>query len=140
MTWMVLAMDPAKNDSDAWLNPENPVTKQWQGKRLDLWSLKSPMNLRLQPLESDSWSRNPIDVFIRAKLDSMGWIPTIEASQNALIRLATFDLLGVPPTPEAIQAFLLDDAPDAYERLIDRLLASESYGVRWAQHWLDVVR
>src|SRR5207244_2148819 len=84
--------------------------------------------------------RTPVDEFILAKLEAHGLEPAPEADRPTLIRRATFDLLGLPPTPEEIQAFLGDPDPRAYERLIDRLLASPHYGERWARHWLDVVR
>ena len=86
------------------------------------------------------WSRNPIDRFILKALLDHGLTPAPEADKPTLIRRATFDLTGLPPTPEEVDAFLADKAPEAYERLIDRLLASPRYGQRWARHWLDLVR
>jgi hypothetical protein len=86
------------------------------------------------------WSRNPIDQFICKALLDHGLTPAPEADKVTLIRRSTFDLTGLPPTPEDVDAFLADDAPGAYERLIDRLLASPRYGQRWARHWLDLVR
>lgn len=85
------------------------------------------------------WVRNPIDAFVLAKLDELGLAPSPEAERRILIRRLSFDLLGLPPTPEEIATFLADMAPDAYERLVDRLLASPRYGERWARHWMDVV-
>jgi cytochrome c553 len=84
--------------------------------------------------------RNPIDVFIGAKLADKGLALSPRADKRTLIRRATFDLHGLPPTPDEIDAFLKDDAPDAYGKLLDRLLASPRYGERWARHWLDVAR
>jgi len=84
--------------------------------------------------------RSPIDSFILARLEREGLEPAPEASRLDLIRRVTYDLTGLPPTPSEIDAFVQDRAPDAYERLVDRLLASPRYGERWAQHWLDVVR
>jgi mono/diheme cytochrome c family protein len=84
--------------------------------------------------------RTPIDAFILARLEREGLEPAPEASKSDLIRRVTYDLTGLPPTPQELDAFLQDPAPDAYERLVDRLLASPHYGERWAQHWLDVVR
>jgi hypothetical protein len=86
------------------------------------------------------WSQNPIDRFILKRLLEKGLNPAPEADRRILIRRATFDLHGLPPTPEEINAFLTDSGVDAYERLIDRLLASPRYGQRWARHWLDLVR
>ena len=83
--------------------------------------------------------RTPIDAFILAKLREKGLTPSPEADRRTLIRRLTFDLIGLPPTPEEVDTFLADDRPDAYERLADRLLASPQYGERWGRHWLDVV-
>src|SRR5262245_54044387 len=95
----------------------------------------------LRPGEAWSdWSRNPIDRFVLQGLLDKGLTPAPEADRRSLIRRATFDLTGLPPTPEEIATFLADQSPDAYERLIDRLLASPRYGQRWARHWLDLVR
>src|SRR6185436_11262637 len=83
---------------------------------------------------------NPIDAFIRARLKKEGLKPSPEADRVTLIRRVTLDLTGLPPTPAEIEAFVKDGAKDAYEKLVDRLLASPHFGERWAQHWLDVVR
>src|SRR5207237_5167363 len=80
------------------------------------------------------------DPFILAKLAEHGLTPAPEASRRTVIRRLTFDLIGLPPTPAEIAAFLADSSPVAYERLVDRLLASPHYGERWARHWLDLVR
>jgi hypothetical protein len=82
----------------------------------------------------------PIDAFIVAKLNEHSWTPSPPATRAELIRRVTFDLIGLPPTPEEIDDFVRDTSVDAYERVIDRLLSSQHYGERWAQHWLDVVR
>jgi hypothetical protein len=84
--------------------------------------------------------RNPIDQFILAELERAELEPAAEASRPVLLRRAFFDLVGMPPSPEEAQSFLADDSPDAYTRLIDRLLADQRYGERWGRHWLDVVR
>ncbi|WZO97658.1 PSD1 and planctomycete cytochrome C domain-containing protein [Isosphaeraceae bacterium EP7] len=87
-----------------------------------------------------AWCRTPIDRFIAAKLDAAGLTPSPEVDRRRLIRRATFDLTGLPPTPDEIAAFLADARPDAYDHLIDRLLESPRYGERWARHWLDLAR
>ena len=84
--------------------------------------------------------RQPLDAFVRATLVARGLKPASEADRRTLIRRVAFDLLGLPPTPAEVDAFVSDSAPDAFERLVDRLLASPHYGERWARHWLDVVR
>jgi hypothetical protein len=84
------------------------------------------------------WVRTPVDAFVLAKLREKGLEPAPEADRRTLIRRLAFDLTGLPPTPAEIAAWLADTSPDAYERLVDRLLASPHYGERWARHWMDV--
>jgi hypothetical protein len=84
--------------------------------------------------------RGPIDAFLQARLEAEGLRPAPEADRRTLLRRLSFDLTGLPPTPEAIEEFLADDRPDAYERLVDRLLSSPHHGEHWARHWLDLVR
>jgi hypothetical protein len=86
------------------------------------------------------WIANPVDAFILARLEKSGLKPSPPAHKPALLRRVTFDLTGLPPTVAELQAFLADESPQAYERVVDRLLASPRFGERWAQHWLDVVR
>ena len=89
---------------------------------------------------SGDWCQTPIDCFILSRLEAAGLRPFPQADRNTLIRRLTFDLTGLPPTVAERQRFVDDARPDAYERLVDRLLASKSYGERWAQHWLDLAR
>jgi hypothetical protein len=91
-------------------------------------------------VDQAGWSANPIDAFILAKLQEQGLSPSAPASKSELLRRVTFDLTGLPPTPEEMEAFLEDQSPAAYEKIVDRLLASPRYGERWGRHWLDVVR
>jgi hypothetical protein len=108
---------------------------------LNWWSLR-PLSRPALPQLSEQDTRrfrNPIDAFVLAKLREKGLQPSPEADRRTLIRRLSFDLLGLPPTPEEVAAFVADRAPDAYEKLVDRLLASPHYGERWARHWLDVV-
>ncbi len=102
------------------------------------WSLQ-PLVRPSVPAISLGWVNNPIDAFILDRLDKQGMKPSAEADRRTLIRRLSFDLLGLPPTPAEIDAFVHDRSPDAYERLVERLLASPHYGERWARHWLDVV-
>ena len=104
------------------------------------WSFKRPVEPALPELADDEWVRNPIDAFVLAKLNEQGLRPAEPASRSALARRAYFDLHGLPPDPEAVQEFVEDKSPDAYEKLIDRLLESERYGERWGRYWLDLVR
>jgi hypothetical protein len=100
----------------------------------------SPVGQVGTPADPDGWSAHPIDRFLRAKQREVGLPPAGPADKRTLIRRVTFDLTGLPPTPDEIDAFLADSSPTAYEKLIDRLLASPHYGERWGRHWLDVVR
>jgi hypothetical protein len=86
------------------------------------------------------WPRNAIDSFVLDRLLKAGLVPAPEANRVTLIRRVTFDLIGLPPTPDEVDAFVTSDNPDAYEQLVERLLASPDYAVRWAQHWLDLAR
>src|SRR5262249_41399766 len=86
------------------------------------------------------WAANPVDAFVLARLEAKGLRPSPPASKVELIRRATFDLTGLPPTPQEGDAFLADDSPPAYETLIDRLRARPHYGEKWGRHWLDLVR
>jgi hypothetical protein len=92
------------------------------------------------PADPGGWSAHPIDRFVRACLRDHALAPAVPAGRRALLRRVTFDLTGLPPTPGEIAAFLSDDSPDAFARVVDRLLASPQYGERWGRHWLDVVR
>ena len=91
-------------------------------------------------VKASKWVRNPIDAFILSALEESDLAPAPEADRPTLLRRLTFDLTGLPPTPAELDAFLADHAPGAYERVVDRLLRSERYGERWAQHWLDLAR
>jgi hypothetical protein len=104
-----------------------------------LWSLKAPARSVL-PIVTAKWGRNEIDLFILSKLEAKGLAPSPEGDRSTLIRRASYDLTGLPPSAGDIDAFAKDTAPDAYEKLIDRLLASPRYGERWGRHWLDVAR
>jgi mono/diheme cytochrome c family protein len=108
----------------------------------DWWSLRPIRNV-LPPHFSGAdaaWIKSPVDAFILGGLNSRGLSPAPEAEPAALIRRLTFDLTGLPPTTEEVDAFVADKNPHAYEQLVDRLLASPHYGERWGRHWLDVVR
>ena len=106
----------------------------------DGWAFK-PFSLVQPPVpQTKDWVRNPIDAFILDKLEQSHWQPAPAASRVTLLRRATFDLIGLPPTPEEIEAFTKDDRPDAYPQLVERLLASPQYGERWGRHWLDLAR
>ena len=104
------------------------------------WAFEAPTRPNAPSVADEAWVRNPIDRFVLAQLERRGIAPSPEADRETLIRRASLDLTGLPPTPEEIDAFLADDRPDAYERVVDRLLASPHYGERMAMYWLDVSR
>lgn len=108
--------------------------------RRNLWSLKPVHKPTLPPVKNGAWVRSPIDRIVLAKLEAKGLKPAPPAQRIALLRRITFDLIGVPPTPEEIDAFVADKTPNAFEKVVDRLLASPHYGERWGRHWLDVAR
>src|SRR5581483_4961760 len=103
----------------------------------DLWWSLQPLSNAAPPAVKSGWVRTPIDTFVLAALEQKGMKPSPEADRRTQIRRLTYDLHGLPPTPEEIDAFVADTAPDAYEKLVDRLLASPRYGERWGRHWLD---
>jgi cytochrome c553 len=104
------------------------------------WSFQPPRAATEPAVKDAAWVRNPIDAFVLAALEAKNLHPSPEADRRTLIRRATFDLTGLPPTPVEVDAFVADGSPDAYERLVDRLLASPRYGERWGRYWLDLAR
>jgi hypothetical protein len=104
------------------------------------WSFQPVRELHPPAVSHPDWIRTPVDVFILAQLDANGLKPSPRADARTLIRRAYFDLIGLPPTPEQIEAFEREPTQDAWARLIDQLLASPQYGERWGRHWLDVAR
>ena len=109
----------------------NDKARQW-------WSFRKPVKPPVPTVRHGSKVRTPIDAFVEQKLEEKKWTLGPEADKRTLVRRAYFDLLGLPPTPEQVRDFLADAKPDAYARLIDRLLLSPHYGERWGRHWLDV--
>jgi hypothetical protein len=104
------------------------------------WSFHPLRDVAVPQPEEDRWVANPIDAFILSRLRSEGLTPQPAADRQTLIRRLSFDLTGLPPTPQQIDDFVADPSDDAYEKLVERLLNSEGYGERWAQHWLDLAR
>jgi uncharacterized protein DUF1553/uncharacterized protein DUF1549/cytochrome c len=104
------------------------------------WAYKKPVRPEPPAVSQTGWPRNPIDRFVLARLEREQLTPSPEASRATLLRRVSLDLIGLPPTPAELDAFLADTAPDAYERAVDRLLASPHYGERWARPWLDLAR
>ncbi len=104
------------------------------------WAFQPLSSPTLPQVQDASWPQSPIDYFVLAGLEANHLQPAPPADKRTLIRRATFDLTGLPPTSEEVHAFLADESPDAFARLVDRLLASPHYGERWGRHWLDVAR
>src|SRR5438105_9797864 len=104
------------------------------------WSFQPVKEPPPPEIKNKTWPRSSIDHFILARLEESRLSPAKDASKQVLIRRATFDLIGLPPTPEETEAFLKDKSPDAFAKVIERLLASPHYGERWGRHWLDVAR
>jgi mono/diheme cytochrome c family protein len=130
-------LKPGERIGDAWSDPRNPIVKIFGGQRLDLWSLRA-----VKPVAPPKSARgtHPIDAFILAKLKENKRKMSPEADRRTLARRVYFDLTGLPPTPEEVSEFVNDKRRDAYERLVDKLLASPRYGEHQARLWMDVVR
>jgi hypothetical protein len=115
---------------------EHPITDADRAH----WSFRKLIRPTVPAVRDPSWVCTPVDAFVLARLEQAGLRPAPSADRATLLRRVTLDLTGLPPTPEELHAFLDDPEADAYERVVERLLASPHYGERWAQHWLDVVR
>ncbi len=126
----------ARKDDEPAKLIERPITPEERG----FWAFQPPRRFAPPRVSHPGWGANPIDAFLLAKMKAKGIKPSPRADRRTLIRRAYLDLTGLPPSPEEVEAFVKDSAPGAWERLIDRLLASPHYGERWARHWLDLVR
>ncbi len=129
-------------DIEAWIKMGAPwpTPGSTPKTQADLWSLHPVSKPPIPAVKTKSWVRNPIDAFILAKLETSISKPAAEADKRTLIRRVTYDLTGLPPTPEEVDAFVADKSPTAYDKVVDRLLASPRYGERSARHWMDVAR
>lgn len=129
----------------AWIDagaiwPDEPASAAAAPTRSSHWSFQAPRRPELPAVKNANWPRTPIDRFVLARLDHDKIAPSPEAGRATLIRRLSFDLLGLPPSSADVQEFMGDTRPDAYERLVDRLLASPHFGERWGRHWLDLAR
>jgi hypothetical protein len=104
------------------------------------WAYRKAVKPAIPAVKQRAWVRTPIDAFVLEKLEAKGLAPAPRADKRTLLRRASFDLTGLPPTPEEVSAFLADKSPRAFEKVVDRLLASPRYGEKWARHWLDLAR
>jgi hypothetical protein len=129
------AVDPRADDKPVVKKPEINYVKG-----AEFWAFKQPIRSDLPDVKNADWVRNEIDRFVLAKLEERGLSPNVHAERRVLIRRAYFDLIGLPPTPDEIDAFLNDPSPNAFDDVINHLLESPHYGERWGRHWLDVAR
>jgi hypothetical protein len=132
LPWFVVAAEPKPSEDG--VAPPETFTEDERSH----WAYQPLTHPEPPRVKDQSWVKNPIDRFILAGIEGMDFVHAPEADRVALIRRVTFDLTGLPPTPTEVEAFLNDNQPNAYERLVDRLLSSPQYGERWAQHWLDL--
>jgi len=121
------------------LYPDTPSAEEYETTR-KFWGFQPPMDPPVPGVKNVAWAKTPLDRFVLAQLEANGLKPAPPANRRTLIRRATFDLTGLPPTPQEIDAFLADESPDAFARVVERLLASPGYGERWGRHWLDIAR
>jgi hypothetical protein len=124
----------------AWIDQLSKDAGAGAGPRSTHWAYGKPVRPEIPRVGNARWVRNPIDAFVLARLEAEGLEPSPEAGRATLLRRVSLDVIGLPPTPEEVEAFLADTRPDAYERVVDRLLASPHYGERWARPWLDMAR
>ena len=126
--------------------PTTPPAIAKPGREIDFeegrkfWSFQPVVQQPLPQIKNGNWPQSRIDAFVLAEMEQRGLAPSPPADRRTLIRRATFDLIGLPPTPNEVAAFVQDPSDDAYARLIDRLLASPQYGERWGRFWLDLAR
>ncbi|HEY8149820.1 MAG TPA: DUF1549 domain-containing protein, partial [Vicinamibacteria bacterium] len=124
----------------AWIDGGAPGPADAEPPDKRHWAYRKPVRPDLPAVANAAWIRNPIDRFVLARLEREGLTPAPEANRETLIRRVSLDLVGLPPTLAEVDAFLADSSPDAYEKVVDRLLASPHYGERWARPWLDLAR
>jgi mono/diheme cytochrome c family protein len=136
--WIDLGAPYDKPLIDKTVAAKKPLVVTDEDRRF--WSFQPLRRPAVPAVKNERWARNPLDRFVLAKLEEKGLTPNPVAEKRKLIRRVYFDLIGLPPTPEEVEAFIKDDSPRAYEKVLDRLLASPHHGERWARHWLDIVR
>src|SRR4051794_34608420 len=126
----------------AWIEKGAPWPDDLAGKdaAADHWSYRRVKSPAPPAVRDASWLRQPIDAFVLARLEKEGVAPSPQADRRTLARRLYLDLIGLPPTPDEVEAFVNDRSADAYERLVDRLLSSPHFGERWGRHWLDLAR
>ncbi len=136
----IAAIEQWVNEGAKWSQskPLEAATLTERGKTH--WAFQPLKRPKVPAVLAKNWVQNPIDAFVLKRLEAQKLKPSSSATRQELIRRLAYDLTGLPPTPEEVTAFVADKSPNAYEKLVDRLLASPHYGEKWARHWLDVVR
>jgi hypothetical protein len=137
--WVKLGAPDPRTETPA-LETAKPVVAIDFEKGRTHWAFQPVKTPPLPAVKDSAWVRDEVDLFTLARMEKAGIKPAPDADQRTLLRRVTYDLTGLPPTPAELEAFLQDTAPDAFARVVDRLLASPRYGERWGRHWLDVVR
>ena len=138
---LVIALATTTGASLAWAGGQSdPPEPIWSAEQRQHWSYLPPVRPQRPTVTQKEWLRNPIDAFILQQVEAAELVPAPEADRATLIRRLRFDLTGLPPSVQEVQAFEADLRPDAYEQLVDRLLATTQYGERWARLWLDLAR
>lgn len=137
--WVLRGAPDPREDAAVVMHTSTPrVIDIAEGRRF--WSFSPVTDPPVPKTHQPQWMKTPVDAFVLARMEEQGLTPAPPAEKRTLIRRATFDLTGLPPTPEEIDAFLADTSADAFRRVVDRLLESPAYGERWGRHWLDVAR
>src|SRR5262245_39556713 len=143
IAWMSVVTAASASDSGSFARPIQPASTEPSRVPTNAsshWAFRPPKEPPLPRVAQASWVQTPVDRFILAQLEEHGLRPAPAADKSTLIRRATYDLLGLPPALEEVEAFVRDRSPDAFARVVDRLLASPHYGERWGRYWLDVAR
>src|SRR5213075_2590090 len=121
-------------------NPQPKNSREFTEAEKKFWAFQPVQKPAIPATKDQEWIKTPVDNFILAKLEEKGLRPATPADKPTLLRRVTFDLHGLPPTPAELAAFLADHSTNAFDKVVDRLLASPRYGERWARHWLDLAR
>ncbi|HLN26679.1 MAG TPA: PSD1 and planctomycete cytochrome C domain-containing protein [Gemmataceae bacterium] len=136
--WVKMGVPWAAGGAEIAVKRSGPPPVDDQARRF--WSFQPVKRPPVPAVQNKTWVRTPIDAFVLAKIEAAGLQPAPPADKVGLLRRVHYAVTGLPPTPDEVKAFLADDAPDAYEKVVDKLLASRQYAEHWARHWLDLVR
>jgi len=137
--WVKMGAPWGKDAGPLAAGPDKP-TFDLQKRKRDHWAWRPIRPQEPPAVKNAAWARSPVDRFLLAKMEEKSLSPAPAADKRTLLRRVYFDLIGLPPSPEQVTAFVKDESADAYEKVVDRLLASPQFGERWARHWLDLVR